>query len=154
MPAATSATVTGRRCSPMKSSTPSALSAVALTLVSSSLMLSKADSFNIRIAHVNMLPTSSNIVDAFLFLNYACFNNGARHGCASTGGTFMDMLIDGGWTGASDGSVDPVLNPATNDQIATVPRATVADVERAVAAAQRGKARDGGDAGVAALRNP
>lgn len=52
----------------------------------------------------------------------------------------MDMLIDGGWTAASDGSVDAVLNPATNDQIATVPRATAADVERAVAAAQRGKA--------------
>ena len=50
------------------------------------------------------------------------------------------MLIDGGWTGASDGQVDPVLNPATNEQIATVPRATAADVERAVAAAQRGKA--------------
>ena len=33
-----------------------------------------------------------------------------------------------------------MLNPATNDQIDTVPRATVADVERAVAAAQRGKA--------------
>ena len=52
----------------------------------------------------------------------------------------MDMLIDGGWTGASDGQVDPVLNPATNEQIDTVPRATAADVERAVAAAQRGKA--------------
>ena len=50
----------------------------------------------------------------------------------------MDMLIDGGWTGASDGSVDRVLNPATDDQIATVPRASPADVERAVAAAQRG----------------
>ncbi|MEW9804677.1 aldehyde dehydrogenase family protein [Mesorhizobium marinum] len=52
----------------------------------------------------------------------------------------MDMLIDGSWTGASDGQVDLVLNPATNGQIDTVPRATVADVERAVAAAQRGKA--------------
>ena len=51
----------------------------------------------------------------------------------------MDMLIDGGWTGASDGAVDAILNPATNDEIATVPRATGADVERAVAAAQHGK---------------
>jgi len=53
----------------------------------------------------------------------------------------MDMLIDGGWTQASDGSTDAVLNPATNVEIATVPRATAADVERAVAAAQDGKAR-------------
>lgn len=51
----------------------------------------------------------------------------------------MDMLIDGGWTGASDGAVDAILNPATNEEIATVPRATGADVERAVAAAQQGK---------------
>ena len=49
------------------------------------------------------------------------------------------MLIDGGWTGASDGAVDAILNPATNEEIASVPRATGADVERAVAAAQLGK---------------
>jgi acyl-CoA reductase-like NAD-dependent aldehyde dehydrogenase len=53
----------------------------------------------------------------------------------------MDMLIDGGWTHASDGAVDPVLNPANDDQIATVPRASAADVARAVAAAQGGKDR-------------
>ncbi len=52
----------------------------------------------------------------------------------------MEMLIDGRWTGASDGAVDAVLNPATNAEIATVPRASMADVERAVAAAQRGAA--------------
>jgi acyl-CoA reductase-like NAD-dependent aldehyde dehydrogenase len=52
----------------------------------------------------------------------------------------MDMLIDGAWTGASDGQVDAVLNPASGEQIDTVPRASLADVERAVAAAQRGKA--------------
>ena len=51
----------------------------------------------------------------------------------------MDMLIDGNWTGASDGTVDPILNPATNVEIATVPRATTADVTRAVAAAQQGR---------------
>lgn len=50
----------------------------------------------------------------------------------------MDMLIDGMWTGASDGAVDPVLNPATNAQIASVPRATPDDVARAVEAAQAG----------------
>lgn len=53
----------------------------------------------------------------------------------------MDMLIDGGWTPASNGAVDPVLNPANDDQIATVPRAGAADVARAVAAAQGGKDR-------------
>ncbi|RDJ21304.1 aldehyde dehydrogenase [Bosea caraganae] len=51
----------------------------------------------------------------------------------------MDMLIDGDWTGASDGGEDAILNPANDDRIASVPRATEADVARAVAAAQRGK---------------
>ncbi len=53
----------------------------------------------------------------------------------------MHMLIDGGWTHASDGAVDPVLNPANDDEIATVPRASAVDVTRAVAAAQQGKQR-------------
>jgi acyl-CoA reductase-like NAD-dependent aldehyde dehydrogenase len=53
----------------------------------------------------------------------------------------MLMLIDGGWTEAADGLADPVLNPATNEPIAEVPRAGTADVARAVAAAQQGKAR-------------
>ena len=53
----------------------------------------------------------------------------------------MNMLIDGNWTGASDGAVDAVLNPATGEEIATVPRASAADVTRAVAAAQDGAAR-------------
>jgi acyl-CoA reductase-like NAD-dependent aldehyde dehydrogenase len=51
------------------------------------------------------------------------------------------MLIDGDWTGASDGAVDAVLNPATEERIATVPRASASDVARAVAAAQAGAAR-------------
>lgn len=50
----------------------------------------------------------------------------------------MHMLIDGVWTDASDGGTDAVLNPATNAELDRVPRATVADVDRAVAAAQRG----------------
>jgi len=53
----------------------------------------------------------------------------------------MEMLIDGGWTEASDGAVDAILNPATNYEIATVPRATQSDVDRAVAAAQQGRVR-------------
>jgi acyl-CoA reductase-like NAD-dependent aldehyde dehydrogenase len=52
----------------------------------------------------------------------------------------MDMLIDGSWIGASDGGTDAVLNPATNVEIDRVPRATAADVDRAVAAAQQGAA--------------
>jgi acyl-CoA reductase-like NAD-dependent aldehyde dehydrogenase len=51
------------------------------------------------------------------------------------------MLIDGDWTGASDGAVDAVLNPATEEKIATVPRASANDVARAVAAAPAGAAR-------------
>ncbi|MGP2490265.1 aldehyde dehydrogenase family protein [Mesorhizobium sp. PUT5] len=50
----------------------------------------------------------------------------------------MNMLIDGLWTSASDGGTDPVLNPANGEEIAAVPRASAADVERAVDAAQRG----------------
>lgn len=52
----------------------------------------------------------------------------------------MEMLIDGNWTGASDLSVDRVLNPATGEEIDSVPRATAVDAERAVAAAQNGRA--------------
>jgi acyl-CoA reductase-like NAD-dependent aldehyde dehydrogenase len=51
----------------------------------------------------------------------------------------VDMLIDGAWVGAVDGAVDPVLNPATGDTIASVPRAGAEDVRRAVEAAQAGK---------------
>lgn len=53
----------------------------------------------------------------------------------------MLMLIDGGWTKAADGAVDPVINPATSEKIADVPRATAADVARAVDAAQAGHKR-------------
>jgi acyl-CoA reductase-like NAD-dependent aldehyde dehydrogenase len=51
----------------------------------------------------------------------------------------MDMLIDGAWTGAADGKVDEIRNPATGAVIDTVPRGTAADAARAVAAAQRGR---------------
>lgn len=53
----------------------------------------------------------------------------------------MRMLIDGGWTAAGDGALDCVLNPATNAEIARVPRAGDEDVRRAVLAAQSGKQR-------------
>lgn len=53
----------------------------------------------------------------------------------------MLMLIDGGWTKAADGAADPILNPATNETIADVPRAGAEDIARAVAAAQKGRER-------------
>lgn len=43
--------------------------------------------------------------------------------------------IDGEWTGASNGAEMDILNPATEEVIARVPRSTVQDVDRAVAAA-------------------
>ena len=51
------------------------------------------------------------------------------------------MLIDGGWTAAVDGAVDEIRNPATGEIVDRVPSAGLADVERAVAAAQAGKVR-------------
>jgi succinate-semialdehyde dehydrogenase/glutarate-semialdehyde dehydrogenase len=50
----------------------------------------------------------------------------------------MEMLIDGAWTAAANGSADEIRNPATGEVIDTAPRAGIADVERAVEAAQRG----------------
>jgi acyl-CoA reductase-like NAD-dependent aldehyde dehydrogenase len=47
------------------------------------------------------------------------------------------LYIDGSWTDSAGDSVTTVLNPATEEVIATVPEGTVADVERAVAAARR-----------------
>jgi acyl-CoA reductase-like NAD-dependent aldehyde dehydrogenase len=57
------------------------------------------------------------------------------------GRNVVEMLIDGAWVGAADGAVDPVLNPATGEILANVPRATPEDVARAVEAAQAGKQR-------------
>jgi acyl-CoA reductase-like NAD-dependent aldehyde dehydrogenase len=51
----------------------------------------------------------------------------------------MKMLIDGKWVEASDGAWMEIRNPGTGQVIDKVPRATVQDAERAVAAAQRGK---------------
>jgi aminobutyraldehyde dehydrogenase len=45
------------------------------------------------------------------------------------------MFIDGTWTDASDGAVDPIHAPATGEVFAEVAHATSADVDRAVAAA-------------------
>jgi 1-pyrroline dehydrogenase len=46
-------------------------------------------------------------------------------------------LVGGGWVDAVDGGTMDVLNPATGETIARVPRGGAADVERAVEAARR-----------------
>ncbi len=48
----------------------------------------------------------------------------------------QQCYVDGQWVDASDGATIPVVNPADGTTIGTVPRATVADVRRAVAAAE------------------
>ncbi len=47
------------------------------------------------------------------------------------------MLIDGQWSAGSTGQTFSVINPATEEIIAQVPKAAAADVEQAVAAAAR-----------------
>ena len=53
----------------------------------------------------------------------------------------MKMLIDGEWLDASDKATAEIRNPATDELIDTVPRATAEDVERAITAAQDGQRR-------------
>jgi len=48
-----------------------------------------------------------------------------------------ENLVGGEWVGAADGGTMEVLNPATGETIAEVPRGTAADVDRAVAAAKK-----------------
>ena len=47
------------------------------------------------------------------------------------------MLIDGKFVDAASGRTFPIFNPATGEQIALVPEAEAADVDRAVTAARR-----------------
>ncbi len=49
------------------------------------------------------------------------------------------MLIDDQWVEAADGARDAIRNPANQDLIEYVPRGGIADVQRAIAAAQNGK---------------
>ena len=51
----------------------------------------------------------------------------------------MKMIINGERVDASDGKIIEVYNPATGEQIDTIPSATAEDVERALDAAQAGK---------------
>ena len=48
------------------------------------------------------------------------------------------LFIDGAWVAGSGGRSLPVVNPATGEQLATVARAEIADLDRALAAAERG----------------
>lgn len=47
------------------------------------------------------------------------------------------MYIDGAWTAASDGATIDVIDPATEEVIDAVPSASAADLDRALAAADR-----------------
>ncbi len=48
------------------------------------------------------------------------------------------MFIDGCWVQASDGRTDEIVNPATEEVVATAPHATPVDIHRAIEAAKRG----------------
>ncbi len=51
----------------------------------------------------------------------------------------MKMLIDSQWVEASDAAWMDIRNPGTGEVLDRVPRATLQDAERAIAAAQQGK---------------
>ena len=55
---------------------------------------------------------------------------------ASTAQTFK-LYIDGTWTDATGGKTYDIVNPATEAVIARAPNATLADVQKAIAAARR-----------------
>jgi succinate-semialdehyde dehydrogenase / glutarate-semialdehyde dehydrogenase len=50
----------------------------------------------------------------------------------------VSLYVDGGWSKGAGGKSLPVLNPATGDAIGSVPVATRADLDRALAAAEKG----------------
>src|SRR5882757_6026298 len=50
----------------------------------------------------------------------------------------VQLLIDGAWGPAASGKTIPVLNPATGEAIGTVAHAEKADLDRALAAAEKG----------------
>jgi succinate-semialdehyde dehydrogenase/glutarate-semialdehyde dehydrogenase len=49
----------------------------------------------------------------------------------------IELLIDGAWCLGSEGETLPLLNPATGAEIATVPCASIEDLDRALNATQR-----------------
>ncbi len=48
------------------------------------------------------------------------------------------MYIEGEWVTSTDGATMPIIDPATEEQVDTVPRATAEDLDRALEAAERG----------------
>ncbi|SON54357.1 Alpha-ketoglutaric semialdehyde dehydrogenase [Hartmannibacter diazotrophicus] len=50
----------------------------------------------------------------------------------------IELLIDGEWCQGSDGKAEDLINPATEEVLAEVPHASVADLDRALAASARG----------------
>ncbi len=50
----------------------------------------------------------------------------------------LEMLIDGGWTNGTSGSVEQVFNPATEEVIGELPLAAPADLDRALEGARKG----------------
>ncbi|MDF3085603.1 aldehyde dehydrogenase family protein, partial [Burkholderia sola] len=52
--------------------------------------------------------------------------------------TDTQLLIDGEWVDAASGKTIDVVNPATGKPIGKVAHAGIADLDRALAAAQRG----------------
>src|SRR6266568_4637521 len=50
----------------------------------------------------------------------------------------VSLHIDGAWCKGAGGKDEPVLNPATGDAIGTVPHAEASDLDRALAAAEKG----------------
>ncbi|MGF6414884.1 NAD-dependent succinate-semialdehyde dehydrogenase [Paraburkholderia sp. MM5482-R1] len=49
----------------------------------------------------------------------------------------LQLLIDGEWTAGSEGQTSPLYNPATGEVIASIPNASIADLDRALAGSQR-----------------
>ena len=52
-------------------------------------------------------------------------------------GMKREMFVGGEWVPSTSGETEDVLNPATGEVLATVPRGSEEDVDRAVAAARR-----------------
>jgi succinate-semialdehyde dehydrogenase/glutarate-semialdehyde dehydrogenase len=50
----------------------------------------------------------------------------------------VSMYIDGAWCKSESERSEPILNPATGDAIGSVPVAGRADLDRALAAADKG----------------
>jgi len=50
----------------------------------------------------------------------------------------LQLFIDGEWISKGDRETEPVINPATGEVLGVLPHATIADIDRALAATERG----------------